>query len=128
MKELNITVVNQTMTREQAIDTLITNDIFYKSSIEEKTPATEFYIRGLMEGDDIFDIDRYAWINTLFGYDIGKENAEAIDRYLYERDDEILELKHTDRNKVEAIVKELGLNLSFSKWRTSNPKCYEYFN
>ena len=61
------------LTREQAIDTLIGNDYFNESSIG--TRAMEFFIKNLMENtDNLFDIERYARLNTLFGYDIGFEN------------------------------------------------------
>ena len=54
------------MTREQAIDTLVCNDIFYESDIG--TPAMEFYIKDLMEStDSVYDVDCHAHLNTLFG-------------------------------------------------------------
>ena len=115
------------MTREQAIDILLTNDIFYKSSIEERSSATEFYIKWLMAGDDINDIDRYAWINTLFGYDVGKENADEIDHYFYEKDEEVLELDFRDKEKFKNAVKELNLDLDFSKFATTDTNHYNYF-
>lgn len=113
------------ITREMAINELLKNDIFMESDIGN--PAMEYYIKLLMDGVCLFDIDRVAWLNTLFGYDIGFNNANKINLYLYERDDEVLELEYTDKEKVKQIVDELGLNLDFSKWKTHDIPCYEYF-
>ena len=113
------------MTREQAIDQLVTDGIFDYEDIGN--PAMEYYIKYTMEGEYVFDVDRSAWLNTLFGYDIGYENAREIDSYLYERDEEVCELEYTDKDKVKQIVDELGLNLDFSKWKTHDVPCYEYF-
>ena len=57
------------MTRDQAIDQLVTNGIFDYEDIGN--PAMEYYIKYTMEGEYVFDVDRSAWLNTLFGYDIG---------------------------------------------------------
>lgn len=113
------------ITREMAINELLKNDIFMESDIGN--PAMEYYITHLMEGAYIYDVDRSAWLNTLFGYDIGYENAREIDSYLYERDEEVCELEYTDKDKVKQIVDELGLNLDFSMWKTHDVSCYEYF-
>lgn len=113
------------MTRDQAIDQLVTDGIFDYEDIGN--PTMEYYIKLLMDGACLFDIDRAAWLNTLFGYDIGFDNANKINLYLYERDDEVLELEYTDKDKVKQIVDELGLNLDFSMWKTHDVSCYEYF-
>lgn len=122
------------LTREQAIDTLVCNDIFYDSDVG--TPAMEFYIKNLMENtDSIFDIDCYAHLNTLFGYDIGFNNAMRIDCWLYnpdinETDLELctLEITYKDKELIERCCTQCGLNLSFDKWRTTDFDVYEYFN
>ena len=57
-----------TITREEAIDILVGNEIFDEKDINNHEKATEFYIKHLMEGFDICDIDRMAHLNTLFGY------------------------------------------------------------
>ena len=124
------------LTRQEAIDTLIGNEIFYEETISEHNKASEFYIKYLMEGWDICDIDRMAHLNTLFGYDIGVDNWDKIDSELWcnEKywDDtgcgvEIMELEYTDKEFIQKVCNELGLDLSFNKWRTENFKCYEYY-
>ena len=113
------------ITREMAINELLKNDFFRKRDIGN--PAMEYYIKLLMNGVCLFDIDRAAWLNTLFGYDIGFDNAIKINLYLYEKDDEVLELKYTDKDKVKQIARELDLHLDFSKWKTHDVNCFEYY-
>ena len=126
----------KTLTRQEAIDTLVGNEIFYEETINEHNKASEFYIKHLMEGWDICDIDRMAHLNTLFGYDIGVDNWSKIDSELWcnEKywDDtgcgvEIMELGYTDKEFIQKVCNELGLDLSFDKWRTEDFKCYEYY-
>lgn len=126
----------KTLTRQEAIDILIGNEIFYEETISEHNKASEFYIKHLMEGWDICDIDRMAHLNTLFGYDIGVDNWSKIDSELWCNkkywDDtgcgiEIMELGYTDKEFVQKVCNELGLDLSFDKWRTEDFKCYEYY-
>lgn len=125
------------LTREQAIITLVDNDIFYDSDVG--TPAMEFYISNLMENtDNIYDIDRYAHLNTLFGYDIGFTTAMKIGSWLWAPDKEerhpecfdILDLTYHLETKelLKECSEELKLSLSFDKWRTEDFKVYEYFN
>lgn len=118
------------LTREQAINTLLSNLVFDESSIQENSPASEFYIKHLMDGYHVFDIDRAAWLNTLFQYDIGIENALRITDYLWNMDDEIeiLELTYKDKELVEKVNEELNLGLDFSKWLTEEVPAYQYFN
>lgn len=124
--------------REEAIDILISNGIFNEKAINEHNKASEFYIKHLIEGWDICDIDRMAHLNTLFGYDIGADNAMKIDWWLWDTDvndikDEYpmgydtLELEYKDKEFVQHCVEKLGLDLSFDKWRTEDFDCYEYY-
>ena len=125
-----------TRTRKEAIDILIDNKIFDKETINEHNKASEFYIKHLMEGWDICDIDRMAHLNTLFGYDIGVYNWSEIDSELWGNekywDDngcgvEIMELSYKDKEFIRNVCKEIGLDLSFDKWRTEDFNCYEYY-
>ena len=125
-----------TLTKEEAIDTLISNKIFDEKTINEHNKASEFYIKHLIEGWDICDIDRMAHLNTLFGYDIGADNWSKIDSELWGNEKywdnygcgvEILELTYTDKGFIQNVCKEIGLDLSFDKWRTEDFNCYEYY-
>lgn len=125
------------MTREQAIDTLV-DFCGYFDRDEIGTPAMEFWIKDIMEmevGSECFaDIDRHAWLNTLFGYDIGFKNAMLIDNWLWGsevglgkyRDIETLDLTIYDKPLIQQCVKELDLDLSFDKWATKEPDVYRY--
>ncbi len=89
-----------------------------------------FYYRCAEAGMDMADADRYAILNTLFNYDIGMENARAIDEWMYEHDEEIYELNATsmgDKAKVALAVAELGLNLDFNGWIKENYTEYKFF-
>lgn len=124
------------LTRQEAIDTLIGNDIFDEKTINDHEKATEFYIKHLMEGWSICDIDRMAHLNTLFGYDIGVDNWSKIDSELWDNekywDDhgcgvEIMELSYKDKEFIMEVCRDLNLNLSFDKWRTEDFEWYEYY-
>ena len=121
------------MTRERAMDYLLDYCGWMLDSSTTyaggNDPCDEFYINGLMEGDDIPDIDRYAWLNTLFGYDIGRDNARQIDSYLYGEMDEMetLELTHRDKPVLQMVCERLKLNVKFDKWATIEPDVYHYF-
>ena len=124
------------MTREQAIEYLVFESIFSYEDIG--TDPMEFYIKTLTEThiDNPWDVDRYAHLNTLFGYDIGVYNWSEIDSELWGNEKywdnygcgvEILELTYTDKGFIQNVCKEIGLDLSFDKWRTEDFKCYEYY-
>lgn len=126
----------KTITRQEAIDTLIGNDIFDEKTINNHEKASEFYIKHLMEGWDIWDIDRMAHLNTLFGYDIGTDDWSKIDSELWGNEEywddhgygiEIMELTYKDKKFIMEVCRDLNLNLSFDKWKTEDFKCYEYY-
>ena len=59
--------------------------------------------------------DRWAWLNTLFGYDIGADRALDLDNWYYENGMDVLEIEADDRETVKNICElELGLHLNFS--------------
>lgn len=122
-------------TREQAIEYLVFESIFSYEDIG--TDPMEFYIETLTETsiDDAWDVDRYAQLNTLFGYDIGAEAAMSINEWLYDPeinkmdlDIDIFDITYKDKNLIEQCNEVLGLNLSFDRWRTEDFDVYEYFN
>ena len=124
------------LTKQEAINTLISNNIFTEQNIRDQEKATEFYIKHLMEGWDICDIDRMAHLNTLFGYDIGVDNWSKIDSELWGNekywDDhgcgiEIMELTYKDKEFIMEVCRDLNLNLSFDKWKTEDFEWYEYY-
>jgi len=124
------------LTRQEAIDVLVGNDIFYEETINNHEKASEFYIKYLMEGWSIYDIDRMAHLNTLFGYDIGVDNWSKLDYELWGNekywDDcgcgvEIMELIYKDKPFLEKVAHDIDVDVSFDKWRTEDFKYYEYY-
>lgn len=127
-----------TMTKEQAIDTLVMYGAFTETECKE-SDGGKFYVKNLMKGYDICDIDRYAWLNTLFQYDIGDDFAMKIDSWLwgsktvlkdYPLGYETMELTYNDEEGKELLRKcdeELGMGLDFSKWIDYDPVSYQYF-
>ena len=88
-----------------------------------------FYYRCMKADMDMADADRYAILNTLLNYDIGMENAKAIDGWMYEHDEEIYELNSNQKSKqlVMLAVNELGLDISFNKWIKEDYTEYKFF-
>ena len=108
--------------------------IYLEMDVEDYTEYPDelysFYYRCMEAGIHYADADRYAILNTLFNYDIGMDNARAIDGWMYEHDEEIYELKATsmeDKSKVALAVAELGLNLDFSGWIKEDYTEYRFF-
>lgn len=105
----------------------IYNDDEYKDYPDE---FYSFYYRCMIKDMHYADADRYAILNTLFNYDIGMDNARAIDSWMYEHDEEIYELNaisEEDKSKVALAVAELGLNLDFSGWIKEDYTEYKFF-
>lgn len=88
----------------------------------------EFYYKAMHDYNmDFPDADRYAWLNTLFGYDIGADYANRIINWF---DNEIfvdvLELESTNYEMVLDACNELGIHLSFKNWAKETPIAMEY--
>jgi hypothetical protein len=121
------------MTRDQAIEYLVFESIFSYEDVG--TDPMEFYIETLMETpiDNAWDVDRYAQLNTLFGYDIGYNAMASINEWLYDPDInkmgldiDIFDITYKDKELLEKCNEALGLNLSFDKWRTEDFNVYQY--
>lgn len=104
----------------------------YLDSDEYEVPDEfyAFYYRCMKAGMHYLDADRYAALNTLFGYDIGMDNAGSIDEWMHNNDEEIFELNpenENDKKLVALAVAEMGLNLNFSKWIKEDYEGYKFF-
>lgn len=88
----------------------------------------EFFFRAMHDqGFDFSDADRYAWLNTLFGYDIGADHAKEIIKWLYENDQDALELTASSSYTLEGICNcELGFRLNFRKFVRKTPEYISY--
>ena len=109
-----------------------------KEWIENKTSSIlsgldelgiDFYYMAMHDnGMDFYDADRYAWLNVLFGYDIGADHARGIINWYYENDMEVLELVGGLECKEEMmrVTDELGYHLNYGYWVWEEPDYVEY--
>ena len=83
----------------------------------------DFYYKAMHDnGMDFSDADRYAWLNTLFGYDIGAEHALGIINWYYERDIDVMELgAYCKRQLIEDVQYDLGYHLDFQYFVDEEP-------
>jgi len=97
----------------------------------ENPALYQFYKKCMDTGLDVYDADRYAILNTLFGYDVGMENARAINETLWNMNIDTFELSSgspENRKWVEAAVEELGMDVDFSNWQEGEYKEYSFFS
>lgn len=90
----------------------------------------KFYYNCMKNNIDSCDADRYADLNTVFGYDVGLENFLQIDRYLWnEKDYDLMELYGNEDGK--ELIKETadvcGIEIDFSNWHDGEIEEYKYF-
>lgn len=108
------------------------NQIFCNKLIDLDDTCSDkmvnFYWKCYKAGWDIADADCYAWLNTLFGYDIGMTYAGGISSALYEHDLDPMELGAKDRNMLTEICRELEIDVDFDRWIQENPECMVYWN
>lgn len=87
----------------------------------------DFYYMAMHDnGMDWNDADRYALLNTLFGYDIGADHAKGIIRWYYEHDLEVTELASIDKKAVKNVCDELGYHLDFKYWEDEGREYITY--
>lgn len=75
---------------------------------------------------DMYDADEYAWLNTLFGYDIGADYARRINSLFYDIGVGIMELNHNSLQDVKSVCKELGIKPDLRKWAKEEPEAIRY--
>ena len=87
-----------------------------------------FYYKAIHDFNmDVYDADRWAWLNTLFGYNIGRSNATKINLWLYENGQDVYDLTHNSKETLKSICEdELGIYLDFQKFLDHTPNLYEY--
>ena len=112
------------MTVEQKAD-WIENEIGFIPV--DKEAAVEFYYKAMHDYDmALMDADDYAWLNTLFRYDIGADRALEIIKWFYEQT-VVDAVSVNQKETLENICRfELGLHLDFSHWPDKEPKIFEY--
>lgn len=83
----------------------------------------DFFYKAMHDlGIEYVDADRWSWLNTLFGYDIGSKAALAIINYQYETDgDDVMEFGFYQKEDLQAINEELDLGLNFRSFVKKTP-------
>lgn len=76
---------------------------------------------------DFGGANRYAWLCTLFGYDIGEEYAKAISKWYFENGLDVMELTSEQKGTVKNICnEELDIYPVFDDWKDTTPNVTEY--
>lgn len=99
------------------------------SEIVDQLPnaGVAFYYMAMHDnGMDLSDADRYAWLNMLFGDDIGVDAARKIIDWYHGKDLDVMELTHTSKKEVMGVCEELGLHLFFEDWPLEEPDYIDY--
>lgn len=88
----------------------------------------DFYYRVMHDyGMDFYDGDRYAWLNTLFGYDIGADRAMEIITWYDDNGGDVLNVEAESGGTLKNICElELGLHFNFEYWPNNSPKAIAY--
>lgn len=89
----------------------------------------DFYYSCVRLGiSSLIDADSYAWINTLFGYNVGWNNAAQLIDILWDSEVEALELTAGDKTDLIDTCRIYGLDMDFSKFAALTPAVtnYEY--
>lgn len=69
---------------------------------------------------DLCDVDRYANLNTILGYDVGFNKFCSLDRYLWKHGYDLMEFcgSNKDQEWLKRATKECNTKeLDYSKWR-----------
>lgn len=72
-------------------------------------------------GMDAFDAERWAWLNTLFGYDIGADRAKGVIKWYDDNGLDVLDLGADNKEELKEIAKELGYHFNFSSFAPYTP-------
>lgn len=86
------------------------------------------FYRGMHDYDmSFYDADRWAWLNTLFGYDIGAERALDIITWYDNNGMDVLEINADDKETLKNICSlELGLHFNYKAWPNETPDAIRY--
>lgn len=91
-----------------------------------------YYNQLFVHGLDLCDVDRYANLNTILGYDVGVTRFKALDGRLYAIGHDLIEFvgSNEDRSALHKVIENGKLKeLDYSKWRdfTNSSYTYSYF-
>ncbi len=78
-------------------------------------------------GMSVYDADKWAWLNTLFGYDIGAERALGLITWYDDNGMDVLDLKAGDKETIRNVAEmELGYHFNYEAFAPCTPDmiCY----
>ena len=78
-------------------------------------------------GMNVQDSERWAWLNTLFGYDIGAERALDVIKWYDDNGMDVLDLTADDRESIRNVAElELGFHFNFTAFAKETPDTISY--
>lgn len=90
--------------------------------------AVQFYFKAIEPtGNDLWDADAWAWLNTLIGYEISYDDyLEIADWWANDTSLSVMEVMHYNRKEIEEAIKDKHLNIDMSGWATEEPKAIRF--
>lgn len=78
-------------------------------------------------GMSIYDADKWAWLNTLFGYDIGADRALGLITWYDDQGLDVLDLTANNKDDIKNISEmELGYHFNYSAFPNETPDAINY--
>lgn len=122
------------MNKEMTVDRIGAMKVFVTSKVGKdicKDMPDEFYVhtyRAMQDyGMSVYDADKWAWLNTLFGYDIGADRALDLITWYDDNGMDVLDLNADDKETIKNVSEmELGLHFNFSAFPDKTPEAISY--
>ena len=77
-------------------------------------------------GMSLYDADKWAWLNTLFGYDIGADHARVLIEWFYKNGMDVMELTAESLDTIRHVSEDLGLFFDYSRFAKTTPDMISY--
>lgn len=117
-KNIEICISSKNITDNQI--ELVNKHMGYKEGSRYLTNSGyTFYYNQIANGMDVSDADRYATLNTILGYDIGRKTFQTVNKWAYEHSYDLLDFvgSDSDREMLQQATTETELEeLDYSKW------------
>ena len=78
-------------------------------------------------GMSVYDADNWAWLNTLFGYDIGADRALSLITWYDDNGIDVLNLSADDKESLKNVAEmELGFHFNYAAFPDKTPDAISY--
>lgn len=106
----------------------VVNQIGHEISAELSDEFFEHTYRAMKDyGMSVYDADKWAWLNTLFGYDIGADRALDLITWYDDNGLDVLDLASDDRDSLKNVAElELGLHFCYAGFKDKTPDDIAY--